>query len=131
MEKLLAAPPRDPASQLPKPPRPISITYPFSADEMLREHVRLLAWRLCWLLLLRAHGLVLGWPAMVDMGRLAVTWVWPQPVWRHACAGATKPCLDQCPPLRRMPLAVPLSLGGGPQWAQSGRSGLSGRLCCL
>ncbi|KAI7836532.1 hypothetical protein COHA_009597 [Chlorella ohadii] len=40
MEKLLAAPPRDPAAQLPKPPRPISITYPFSTDEMLREHYR-------------------------------------------------------------------------------------------
>ena len=44
MEKLIAAPPRDPASQRPKPPRPVVITYPFSSDELLREHVRLYTW---------------------------------------------------------------------------------------
>ncbi|EFN56025.1 hypothetical protein CHLNCDRAFT_145453 [Chlorella variabilis] len=39
-ERLLAAPPRDPASQLPKPPRPLQVTYPFSSDDLLREHYR-------------------------------------------------------------------------------------------
>jgi hypothetical protein len=49
-ERLLAAPPRDPAGQLPKPPRPLVITYPFSTDDMLREHVS--GWPLVW---------VVGW----------------------------------------------------------------------
>lgn len=38
-EKLLAAPPRDVSALQPKPPRPLVVTYPFSTDEHLREHV--------------------------------------------------------------------------------------------
>lgn len=40
-DKLAAAAPRDPAAQVvPKPPKPLSVTYSFAGDEVLREHVR-------------------------------------------------------------------------------------------
>lgn len=38
-EKLAAAPPRATGTQQPKPPRPLVVTYPFSTDDQLREHV--------------------------------------------------------------------------------------------
>ena len=38
-ERLLAVPPRDPSTQAPKPPRQLCVTYPFSTDDQLREHV--------------------------------------------------------------------------------------------
>lgn len=40
-DSLAAAAPRDPAAAIePKPPKPLNITYPFSSDAVLREHVR-------------------------------------------------------------------------------------------
>ena len=40
-ERLAAAAPRDPAAaRLAKPPHVTRVTYPFSRDEVLREHVR-------------------------------------------------------------------------------------------
>ncbi|KAL4856193.1 Zinc finger MYND domain-containing protein 10 [Chlorella vulgaris] len=39
-EKLLAASARDPATQQPKAPRPLVVTYPFATDDLLREHYR-------------------------------------------------------------------------------------------
>jgi hypothetical protein len=40
-ERLAAAAPRDPAAaRLAKPPQVTRVTYPFSRDEVLREHVR-------------------------------------------------------------------------------------------
>lgn len=39
-DKLAAAAPRDPAAQLVKPPKLTTVVYPFSSDEVLREHVR-------------------------------------------------------------------------------------------
>ncbi len=84
MEKLLAAPPRDPAAQLPKPPRPISITYPFSTDEMLREHVG--AWQgrgsvLC------AHGTAALAALAADPAELPIVTGFGCPSWKGDRAG--------------------------------------------
>ncbi|EFN56026.1 hypothetical protein CHLNCDRAFT_145454 [Chlorella variabilis] len=39
-DKLAAAAPRDPAAQLVKPPKLTTVVYPFSSDEVLREHYK-------------------------------------------------------------------------------------------
>jgi acyl-coenzyme A thioesterase 9 len=59
-ENLRAATPRDPAGRLVKHPKLSSVVYPFSSDEVLKEHVRAGLCHLC-------HALLCGHTAMFQL----------------------------------------------------------------